>query len=86
MKNRLTIAILVACMLPLGATTGAEQHGSFGVSLRIGDPAAAPAKLAGYDLSVRRALRESGAPRGIALSAIAPKASNEDVYGDGSER
>lgn len=84
MKNRLTIAILVACMLPLGATTtdsiGAEQHGSFGVRLRIGEPGDAPAKLAGYDVSVRHALRESGVPRNVALAAIAPKASNEDVY------
>jgi len=85
MKNRLTIAILVACMLPLGAAStnskGAEQHGSFGVSLRIGNPGSAPAKLSGYDLSVRHALFESGVPRNIALAAMAPKASNEDVAG-----
>ncbi|HET7923686.1 MAG TPA: hypothetical protein VFL30_02245, partial [Rhodanobacteraceae bacterium] len=82
MKNRLTIAILVACMLPLGEQAiGAEQHGSFGVSLRIGDPRRAPAKLSGYDLSVRHALLDSGVPRNIALAAIAPKASDEDVRG-----
>jgi hypothetical protein len=77
MKNRLSIAILVACMLPIGATVGAEQHGTLGVTLRIGNPAAAPAKLAGYDLSVRHALLDSGAPRNIALAAIAPKSSTE---------
>jgi len=77
MKNRLSIAILVACMLPLGASIGAEQHGTLGVTLRIGDPGNAPAKLAGYDLSVRHALLESGAPRNIALAAIAPRLSIE---------
>ena len=77
MKNRLSIAILVACMLPLGASIGAEQHGTLGVTLRIGDPGNAPAKLAGYDLSVRHALLESGAPRDIALAAVAPRLSTE---------
>lgn len=83
MKNRLTIAILVACMLPLGATTspsiGAEQHGALGVSLRIGGAGEAPAKLSAYDVSVRHALLDSGAPRNIALAAIAPKSLHEDV-------
>ena len=78
MKNRLSIAILVACMLPLGVSNGAEQHGSLGVSLRIREPGEAPAKGAGaYDVSVRHALYDSGAPRNIALAAIAPKASAE---------
>lgn len=81
MKNRLSIAILVACMLPLGASNGAEQHGSLGVSLRIGPPGSAPAKLAGYDLSVRHALLESGVPRNIALAAIAPRMSTENIAG-----
>jgi len=79
MKNRLSIAILVACMLPLGASNGAEQHGSLGISLRIRNPGDAPAKLSGYDVSVRHALYDSGTPRNIALAAIAPKSSAEDV-------
>jgi hypothetical protein len=83
MKNRLTIAILVACMLPLGATTtdskGAEQRGSFGVSLRIGNPGAAPVKAGGYDLSVRHALFDHGTPRDLALAAIAPGSSAEPI-------
>ena len=77
MKNRLSIAILVACMLPLGASIGAEPHGTLGVTLRIGNPGNAPAKLAGYDLSVRHALLDSAAPRNIALAAIAPRSSTE---------
>jgi hypothetical protein len=79
MKNRLSIAILVACMLPLGASVGAEQHGSLNIALRIRNPGDAPAKLADYDVSVRHALLDSGTPRNIALSTIAPKTSAENV-------
>ena len=83
MKNRLSIAILVACMLPLGAaispSIGAEQRGTLGISLRIGNPGAAPAGPAGYEMSVRHALFDSGTPRNIALASIAPKASTEDL-------
>jgi hypothetical protein len=83
MKNRLTIAILVACMLALDATMsqsiGAEQHGTLGVSVRVGSAGDAPAKLPAYDLSVRHALLDSGAPRNVALAAIAPRFSHDDI-------
>ena len=50
-----------------------------GISLRIGNPGAAPAGPAGYEMSVRHALFDSGTPRNIALASIAPKASTEDL-------
>ena len=75
MNTRLAIAIAAALLVPLGAATPelGIAHGSSGelrIALRIRPPGDVGAGLPNYEASIRRALLETGTPRGIALASM----------------
>jgi len=86
MNTRLAIAIAAALLLPLGAATpeisvAQGAQGELRIALRIRPPGDVGAGLPNYEASVRRALLDSGTPRGIALASMASRApaSREDA-------
>jgi hypothetical protein len=86
MNTRLAIAIAAALLVPLGAATpeigSAEApHGELRIALRIRPPGDVGAGLPNYEASIRRALLDSGTPRGIALASMPSRApaTHEDV-------
>jgi hypothetical protein len=79
MNTRLAIAIAAALLLPLGAATpeiGVAQgsQGELRIALRIRPAGDVGAGLPNYEASIRRALLDSGTPRGIALASSSARA------------
>ncbi len=86
MNTRLAIAIAAALLLPLGAaapeiSVAQTSHGELRIALRIRPPGNVGAGLPNYEASIRRALLDSGTPRGIALASMSARtpATREDA-------
>jgi hypothetical protein len=86
MNTRLAIAIAAALLLPLGAATpeiGIAQgsSGELRIALRIRPAGDVGAGLPSYEASIRRALLDTGTPRGIALASMPARgpATREDA-------
>lgn len=75
MNTRLAIAIAAALLLPLGAATpeisvAQGAQGELRIALRILPAGDVGAGFPNYEATIRRALLESGTPRGIALASM----------------